>query len=105
MFRTKKTSTDKEKSKVPSKYGAVRTEGFRSKIESTIAKYLDSINLGYCYECESITLAPKFEYNGKKYRELKYTPDFIIYINDNKYYVEIKGYETPEFKLKWKLLH
>jgi predicted nuclease of restriction endonuclease-like RecB superfamily len=66
---------------------------------------MDSIGLPYCYECEPIVLIPKFEYKEKKYRELKYIPDFIIIVNNVKYAIEVKGFETPEFKLKWKLLH
>ena len=96
-------SADKEKS-VPSKYKAVRTEGFRSTLESKVNKILIEANVDYCYECEKVVLIPKFSYNNKNYRELAYIPDFIVKIDDVTYAVEIKGFETPEFKLKWKLL-
>lgn len=49
-------------------------------------------------------LVPSFECDGVKYREMKYVADFV-YVRDSKVVVEdCKGFKTPEYKLKKKLM-
>lgn len=49
-------------------------------------------------------LVPSFECDGVKYREMKYVADFVYY-RDGKVVVEdCKGFKTPEYKLKKKLM-
>ena len=49
-------------------------------------------------------LVPSFECDGVKYREMKYVADFV-YVRDGKVVVEdCKGFKTPEYKLKKKLM-
>lgn len=49
-------------------------------------------------------LVPSFECDGVKYREMKYVADFV-YVRDGKVVVEdCKGFRTPEYKLKKKLM-
>ena len=49
-------------------------------------------------------LVPSFECEGVKYREMKYVADFV-YVRDGKVVVEdCKGFKTPEYKLKKKLM-
>lgn len=49
-------------------------------------------------------LVPSFECEGVKYREMRYVADFV-YVRDGKVVVEdCKGFKTPEYKLKKKLM-
>lgn len=49
-------------------------------------------------------LQPKFKDDLGTCREISYTPDFQVYHNDDSIeIVEVKGYETPEFKIRFKL--
>lgn len=49
----------------------------------------------------------KYEYyivkGIKKYKEIKYIADFILTINWKEYVIDIKWFETPDFKLKKKM--
>jgi len=53
----------------------------------------------------SYTLQDKFTKNGKNYRKIYYSADFAFYdVALDKYRViDVKGFETPVFKLKQKL--
>lgn len=52
-----------------------------------------------------IVLQDKFRYKGEAVRAIKYIVDFIVTHNcDTKEYVDVKGYETKEWKIKWKML-
>lgn len=52
-----------------------------------------------------VELQPGFEFEGKKIRKISYRADFKILADpDRVLWVDMKGFETPEFKLKWKLL-
>lgn len=85
-----------------SKYGAVRTAGYASKGEAARADELRMLQAGGAISdlreqvpvvvspdgCERITLVVDF-----------------VYVEDGREVIEdFKGFETPEFKLKWKLL-
>lgn len=49
-------------------------------------------------------LQDSFKKNGKTYRKIEYRADFKIIHNDGTIeIVDVKGYETPEFRLKRKL--
>lgn len=49
-------------------------------------------------------LVPTFEKNGKRYRAITYVADFqVVMPNGEIEIVDIKGMETPDFKLKRKL--
>lgn len=49
-------------------------------------------------------LVPSFECDGVKYRGMRYVADFV-YVRDGKAVVEdCKGFKTPEYKLKKKLM-
>lgn len=49
-------------------------------------------------------LVPSFECDGVKYRGMKYVADFVYY-RDGKVVVEdCKGFKTPEYKMKKKLM-
>lgn len=65
--------------------------------------YRESKKVGFNFKYEDITfeLVPPFEFQQKKIRPLGFTPDFIDH--DNKLIVEIKGWPTPDFKLREKM--
>ena len=53
---------------------------------------------------KKFVLIPSFKKNGKTIREIAYIADFVVYGNDGKVdVIDIKGLETPEFKLKYKM--
>ena len=52
------------------------------------------------------TLVQGFKKNGKTYRAITYTPDFVIYHNDNsEEYVDVKGMTTQQGELRIKLFN
>lgn len=75
---------------------------FRSNLEAETAKTLDGLGLSYEYESRKIVLQEGFRcpYQKDKVRDLTYTADFII----GPIMLECKGFETPEWKIKKKLL-
>lgn len=89
------------------KYGAKITEyngvKYHSKREAAYAEQLDwKVKLG---EIQSWTRQFKIPLVVSKCLICTYILDFVVIANDgHKQYIEIKGYETPEFKLKWRLV-
>lgn len=75
---------------------------FRSTLEAQTAKALDGLGIPYKYEERKVELLPGFRspFQKDKVRSITYTPDFII----GNIMLECKGFETPEWKLKKKLL-
>ena len=75
---------------------------YRSNLEIETAKTLDALGIPFAYEERKIVLQEGFrcKYQKDKVRELTYTPDFII----GPIMLECKGFETPEWKIKKKLL-
>lgn len=48
---------------------------------------------------------PSFKREGKTVRAIKYVADFVVTLADGtREVVDTKGYKTPEYKLKKKLL-
>ena len=74
----------------------------RSKLELKTAEALDALGIDYQYEERKITLIDKFRcpYQKEMVRALIYQPDFMI----GPIMLECKGFETPEWKIKKKLL-
>lgn len=75
---------------------------FRSSLEAQTAKTLDALGIPYQYEERKIELIEGFRspFQKEKIRACTYTPDFII----GPIILECKGFETPEWKIKKKLL-
>ena len=75
---------------------------FRSSLEAQTAKTLDDLSIPYSYEERKIELLEGFRspFQKDKVRSITYTPDFEI----GPIILECKGFETPEWKLKKKLL-
>ena len=49
-------------------------------------------------------LQPAFDFHGEKIRALVYEADFSYFLNGIPIIEDVKGFETPAFKIKWKLL-
>ena len=83
---------------------------FDSKDE---AKYYEALKIRkYRGEIHNFELQPKFtliqgfKKNGKTYRAITYTPDFVIYHNDNsEEYIDVKGMTTQQGELRIKLFN
>ncbi len=76
---------------------------YRSTLEANTAKTLDEMGIPWEYETKKITLQDGFycQYQKDKVREINYIPDFII----GPVMLETKGFETPDWKIKKKLLY
>ncbi len=83
----------------PKEYGGKK---FRSTLEAQTAQALDKMGIPYAYEERKIELIEGFRtpFQKDKVRSITYTPDFII----GPLIIECKGFETPEWKLKKKLV-
>ena len=82
--------------------GEYKGQQFRSKLEVQTAQTLDAMGVSYRYEERKITLQEGFRtpYQKNKVRAITYTPDFEI----GSLMLECKGFETPEWKIKKKML-
>lgn len=76
---------------------------FRSTLEAETAKTLDALGLPWEYETKKLTLQEGFrcQYQKDKVRAIEYLPDFIV----GPIMLETKGFETPDWKIKKKLLY
>jgi hypothetical protein len=90
---------------------------YKSMLEVTCATLLDQSGISFQYEPYEMVLVHGSKYPGQIYekqvkkkvrtygpargniRSISYTPDFV----GENWIIETKGYETPEFKMKWKL--
>lgn len=75
---------------------------FRSTLEAKTAEALDAMGIPYAYEERRIELLEGFRspFQKDKVRSIYYIPDFII----GPIMLECKGFETPEWKIKKKLV-
>lgn len=106
-------TTDKEEKMLTKRFGAfkVKINGitFDSMMESKFYVYL--LNMKAAKKIKSFerqvtfTLQPGFkDVNGKTILPIKYIADFVVTDNvGDKSVIDIKGMETPEFKLKKKM--
>lgn len=76
---------------------------YRSTLEANTAETLDLLGIPFEYETKRIELQEGFKckYQKNKVIRVTYTPDFIL--NGN-ILIECKGFETPEWRLKKKLV-
>ena len=76
---------------------------YRSTLEARTAETLDKLGISWEYETKKITLQEGFKcsYQKDKVRSIEYIPDFII----GPTMLETKGFETPDWKIKKKLLY
>lgn len=91
------------------KFNAQKTEinwvKFASKIEANVYSFLLSEGV------EILELQPKFELQEKyrheweAIRAINYVSDFRVLYNWHEFIVEVKGMQTPEWKLKKKMFH
>jgi hypothetical protein len=95
-----------------SKYHAKKTvvDGitFDSLAEAKYYQYLsemqDKGEISYLRLQPRFTLLEAFEKDGKKYRPIEYVADFdVFYENGQNEVIDVKGFETADFKIKRKL--
>ena len=107
LDRINKTNT--EVVKKPHKFHAQKVEIGDKKFDSKREYYMYQClkKWGIVFkEKEKMVLMLGFTYNGEKVREIAIIPDFSIYTQTGELIaiVDVKGIETPDFKLKWKML-
>lgn len=76
---------------------------YRSTLEAHTAETLDKMGIPWEYETKKIVLQEGFycQYQKEKVRSIEYIPDFIV----GPIMLETKGFETPDWKIKKKLLY
>lgn len=76
---------------------------YRSTLEARTAEILDTLGLSWEYETKKLILQEGFrcKYQKDKVRSIEYIPDFIV----GNIMIETKGFETPDWKIKKKLLY
>lgn len=76
---------------------------YRSTLEARTAETLDKMGISWEYETKKITLQESFrcQYQKDKVRAIYYIPDFIV----GPIMLETKGFETPDWNIKKKLLY
>lgn len=72
---------------------------FKSPLEGYTYSAFKKAKIPIEYEPTHFELQPKFEYMGKKYRNIKYTPDFL----GKDFVCECKGRVQRDFPLRWKM--
>lgn len=85
------------------KYNNKASGIFRSQIEKRVSEILTEEGVDYEYEKVIFTLLPSFVYNKSKIRPITYKPDFMDPTGKD-WLIEVKGLETADFKIKWKML-
>lgn len=102
-FLTDKLATLKSKLN-PNKFNAKKIVyngiEYDSTREAGFAKLLDSMNVKYQYQAE-VTLQEAFSVDGEKIQDICLTVDFLV---ESEYFVDVKGYITQDFAIKWKML-
>lgn len=97
---------------IVSKYGSkkITIDGitFDSKDEAKYYEYLKQLKAEgkiLNYELQpKYELVPKFKKDGKTYRAVTYSPDFLIYhIDGSQELIDIKGFSTQQGELRKKL--
>lgn len=76
---------------------------FDSKFEAFCYNLLKTQKFNFSTQPEFI-IQPKFKDHEKTILPIKYKADFLIKTNNYEYILDSKGFVTPEFKLKKKLL-
>ncbi len=85
-------------------------DGFHFDSQAELTRYHGLKLMERNGDIESLTVHPVFPlmegftYQGKKIRGIKYEADFSYYENGKRVVEDVKGMETPVFKLKAKLL-
>lgn len=94
------------------KYNATKTEidgiKFDSKFEGRVYEYLRDHQIPILDRQIRFILQDKFRYNGEAVRTIEYLPDFLIEYRWHKLYIDAKGMQDAQFKIKhkmWKYRH
>lgn len=72
---------------------------FKSPLEGYTYDAFKQAHIPIKYEPEQFELQPAFDYLGKRYRNIKYTPDFV----GDDFVCECKGRLQRDFPLRWKM--
>ncbi len=89
----------------PNKYGAVRSGGFDSQFEKRYAQSLDLLVKAGEIESYQTQQTVQFESPITGHLICKYRVDFkVVHLNGFIEWIETKGFETPEWRIKRKLM-
>lgn len=93
-----KRKQGKVRNATPNMYDGIK---FRSKLETYTYKKLKETKIPIEYEQHRYILLPAFTFNGKRYRDMTYLPDFV----GNGFIIECKGYPNEAWPLREKLFN
>lgn len=93
-----KQKQGKVRNATPNMYDGIK---FRSKLETYTYKKLKEAKIPTEYEQHRYILLPAFTFNGKRYRDMTYLPDFV----GNGFIIECKGYPNEAWPLREKLFN
>lgn len=89
------------------KYNAKKTEidgiKFDSAFEARVYTYLRDNNVKILDRQIRFVLQDKFRYKGEAIRTIEYKPDFLIEWNWQQFYIDAKGMQDAQFKIKLKM--
>lgn len=101
-----KTKKKKGKKNVQSVKSSLDGIDFASNLEKFCYQELKKAGLHtkLKYESKTFVIVDKFEYQGKKYQNIKITPDFVD--EENGVILECKGFirQNALFPMRWKLM-
>jgi hypothetical protein len=90
-----------------SKYGNKKIEldgvKFDSKLELFCYQQLKSLGIEFEFQ-RAILLQESFRFKGKWIRPITMIVDFVIHHDEQKIYIDTKGFATETSKLKYKML-
>lgn len=89
------------------KYNAKKTEidgiKFDSAFEARVYTYLRDNNVKILDRQIRFVLQDKFRFKGEAIRTIEYKPDFLIEWNWQQFYIDAKGMQDAQFKIKLKM--
>lgn len=89
------------------KYGAVKTDvdGVRFDSKAEARRWVELRILEQGGVIQELERQRSFDIVVNEVKICRYKADFAYKMNGEQVVEDVKGYETPEFKLKWKLMH
>ena len=86
------------------KYNAIKTTVDGIKFDSKKEAACYEILKEYIVELQPrFVLERGFKHIDKTHRKIEYIADFVVKVNDIEYIIDVKGFQTAVFKIKYKL--
>jgi len=111
-MRRQKHMRQKSRVDMVNKYNArkVKIDGYTFDSQREAQRYGELKLMEKAGEIKELVVHPGFllqegfQYQGKSYQPIIYIADFIYMENGKTILEDVKGVETPDFRMKWKIL-